>query len=140
MVGTSGSDAKRCVPDAGGGRSSDRALWISWHDLPDAGCDKYLAWLHGKYIPRLLRLPGVLSAAHYEVGRSERPLGHLRRTREALPSDNRTRLRAEQRLRGVRHAQALVHDLAQALQLPQVHGWSIVPQSHRGDSAWQKTI
>lgn len=43
----------------------DRALWISWYDLPEHGRDAYLSWLHGSYIPRFLRQPGVLWAAHY---------------------------------------------------------------------------
>lgn len=43
----------------------DRAIWISWYNLPDHGRDAYLAWLHGSYIPRFLRQPGVLWGAHY---------------------------------------------------------------------------
>ncbi len=43
----------------------DRALWISWYNLPDDGRDAYLSWLHGTYIPKFLRQPGVLWAAHY---------------------------------------------------------------------------
>jgi len=66
----------------------DRSLWISWYDLPEKGRDKYLAWLHGTYIPKLLRLPGVLTAAHYEVDQNEKPLPHLRRTKERLPQGN----------------------------------------------------
>lgn len=43
----------------------DRALHISWYDLPEKGRDKYLAWLHGTYLPEVLRKPEVLWAAHY---------------------------------------------------------------------------
>ncbi len=43
----------------------DRALWITWYDLPDSEIDEYLAWLHLAYIPRLLKRPGFLWAAHY---------------------------------------------------------------------------
>ncbi len=43
----------------------DRALWITWYDLPDAGRDAYLSWLQGSYIPKLLEKPGILWAAHY---------------------------------------------------------------------------
>lgn len=43
----------------------DRALCISWYNLPDDGRDAYLSWLHGTYMPRLLKKPGVLWAAHY---------------------------------------------------------------------------
>src|SRR5215831_2735789 len=46
-------------------RATDRALWLSWYDLPDDGRDAYLAWLHGSYLPTLLKRPGYLWAAHY---------------------------------------------------------------------------
>jgi hypothetical protein len=46
-------------------KSMDRALWITWYDLPDNQRDVYLAWLHGSYLPRLLERPGMLWAAHY---------------------------------------------------------------------------
>lgn len=44
----------------------DRALWITWYDLPSAGREEYLSWLHEAYIPRLLQRPGFRWAAHYE--------------------------------------------------------------------------
>jgi len=40
-------------------------FWISWYNLPAQGRDDYLAWLHGSYIPAVLKRPGVLGAAHY---------------------------------------------------------------------------
>jgi hypothetical protein len=43
----------------------DRALWITWYDLPDSGRNDYLAWLHQTYLPHLLNRPGYLWAAHY---------------------------------------------------------------------------
>ena len=43
----------------------DRALWITWYDLPQDGRDEYLAWLHGAYIPKIVERPGVLWAAHF---------------------------------------------------------------------------
>jgi hypothetical protein len=43
----------------------DRGLWITWYDLTAEGRDAYLSWLHGSYIPRLLKKPGFLWAAHY---------------------------------------------------------------------------
>jgi hypothetical protein len=67
----------------------DRSLMISWYDLAPATRDRYLDWLHGSCIPKLLRVPGVLCAAHYEVDQSEKPLSHLRQTRDkALPQGN----------------------------------------------------
>ena len=46
-------------------RATDRALWISWYDLPVEGREAYLSWLHQSYIPALLKRPGFLWAAHY---------------------------------------------------------------------------
>ncbi len=43
----------------------DRGLWVSYYNLPEAGRDAYLAWLHGQYIPKILKVPGVLWGAHY---------------------------------------------------------------------------
>jgi hypothetical protein len=45
--------------------AADRALWISWYDLLAEGRDAYLAWVHGTYIPALLKRPGFMWAAHY---------------------------------------------------------------------------
>ncbi len=44
---------------------TDRALWITWYDLPDSGREDYFAWLHQTYLPNLLNRPGYLWAAHY---------------------------------------------------------------------------
>jgi hypothetical protein len=43
----------------------DRALWITWYNLPDDRRDEYLAWLHLSYLPGLLKRSGYLWAAHY---------------------------------------------------------------------------
>ena len=43
----------------------DKAVWMSWYDLPTQGREEYLQWLHGDYIPRLLKKPGVKWAGHY---------------------------------------------------------------------------
>jgi hypothetical protein len=43
----------------------DRAVWITWYDLPEAGRADYLEWLHGSYIPSVLAHEGVLWGAHY---------------------------------------------------------------------------
>ena len=43
----------------------DRGLWATWYDLPEAGRNDHLAWLHETYIPALLKRPGYLWAAHY---------------------------------------------------------------------------
>jgi len=44
----------------------DRALWISWYDLPDNGRDAYLSWLHGTHMPNVVKRPGVQWAAHFK--------------------------------------------------------------------------
>jgi len=46
-------------------RAADRALWITWYDLPVEGRDAYLSWLYQSYMPALLKRPGFLWAAHY---------------------------------------------------------------------------
>ena len=43
----------------------DAGLWITWYDLPATGRDAYLSWLHGTYLPQLLKRPGYMWAAHY---------------------------------------------------------------------------
>ncbi len=43
----------------------DRGIWITWYDLPEEGRDAYFSWLHGTYLPGLLKRPGYLWAAHY---------------------------------------------------------------------------
>jgi hypothetical protein len=44
---------------------ADRGIWITWYDLPAEGRDAYFTWLHGTYLPGLLKRPGYLWAAHY---------------------------------------------------------------------------
>jgi len=44
---------------------SDRGLWITWYDLPAEGREEYFSWLHGTYLPDILKRPGYLWAAHY---------------------------------------------------------------------------
>jgi hypothetical protein len=44
---------------------ADRGIWATWYDLPDHGREEYLTWLHGTYLPALLKRPGYHWAAHY---------------------------------------------------------------------------
>jgi hypothetical protein len=53
----------------------DRAYWISWYNLPDEARAAYLEWLHERYMPMVLELPGVLWAAHYASEENVVPLG-----------------------------------------------------------------
>ena len=43
----------------------DRAVWATWCNLPEQGRNEYFDWLHGSYIPTMLKRPGYLWAAHY---------------------------------------------------------------------------
>lgn len=56
----------------------DRGVCISWYDLPAAGREAYLSWLHGRYLPALLKKPGIAWAAHYAAQKGNPPerLGH----------------------------------------------------------------
>ncbi len=65
---TGGQSAQRKNTAAGAHPQSDSAgggLWVTWYDLPEEGRDAYLSWLHGKYLPELLKRPGYTWAAHY---------------------------------------------------------------------------
>jgi hypothetical protein len=44
---------------------ADRGLWVTWYDLREEDRDAYLSWLHGTYLPEMLKRPGYLWAAHY---------------------------------------------------------------------------
>jgi len=57
----------KSAPHSAHGRSTpaDRGIWITWYDLPAEGRDAYISWLHGTYLPALLKRPGYLWAAHY---------------------------------------------------------------------------
>src|SRR5689334_12137110 len=58
-------------------QARDRGLWATWYDLPEGGRNDHLAWVHGTYIPALLKRPGYLWAAHYstiDTGAAPRPL------------------------------------------------------------------
>lgn len=43
----------------------DSAIWVTWYDLPQVGRDRYLSWVHEKYVPAILKRPGILWGAHY---------------------------------------------------------------------------
>ena len=51
----------------------DRALRISWYDLAAANRDAYLSWLHGTYMPLMVKRPGVVWAAHFECEKGPPP-------------------------------------------------------------------
>jgi hypothetical protein len=61
------SAPSKSAPRKGGLREAppDRGLWITWYDLPEDGREDYFSWLHGTYLPGLLKRPGYLWAAHY---------------------------------------------------------------------------
>lgn len=92
----------------------DRALWITWYDLPAEGRDAYLSWLHGAYIPRLLSRPGFLWAAHYASDRQFYKggmQGRMRHTDDAaVPTGNEYLL-----LFGAEDAHAFAHPIPRKL-------------------------
>ncbi len=49
----------------------DLGIKAIWYDLPDAGRDDYLDWLHGTYLPKLLQRPRYLWAAHFQVDQGD---------------------------------------------------------------------
>jgi len=74
------SDAR----DAGIQRESrDKAMWITWYDLPEQGLDTHLDWLHQSYLPGILKRPGYLWAAHYAAV----PKGTMRTIRRDNAND-----------------------------------------------------
>ena len=70
----------------------DRSLWVTWYGLPADARDAHLAWLNGKFIPRILKKPGVLWAAHYAAQAKPLPAGGKERLRHtddpAVPAGN----------------------------------------------------
>ncbi len=67
---------------------TDLGMWITWYDLRAQDRDAYLAWLHGTYIPKILKKPGVLWGAHYASDKVP-PGKHLRHTTDPkVPAGN----------------------------------------------------
>ena len=58
----------------------DRALWITWYDLPEEDRDTYLDWAHRDYLPGLLDSGRYLHAAHF----ASVPPGTMSQTRKSL--------------------------------------------------------
>ncbi len=102
----------------------DRALWISWYDLPDNGRDAYLKWAHGTYIPQMIKRPGFLWGAHFQSeavvpmsGVPKGAPGRLRHTDDpAVPRGNTCIL-----ILGAENAHAFAHPTPRKLHagLPQ---------------------
>jgi hypothetical protein len=44
----------------------DHGIWATWYDLADGDRERFLAWLHGEYLPELKTRPGCAWVAHYE--------------------------------------------------------------------------
>lgn len=51
----------------------DRGLWISWYDLGEADKNNYFSWLHERYLPGILKRPGISWAAHYAAEKMTPP-------------------------------------------------------------------
>ena len=48
----------------------DRGIWATWYDVVPERKAEYLQWLHGAYLPAMLKRPGYLWAAHVENNNS----------------------------------------------------------------------
>jgi hypothetical protein len=58
----------------------DRGIWATWYDLPVEGREEYIEYLHGVYLPAMLRRSGYLWAAHVQnVDSPEREAANYRR-------------------------------------------------------------
>ena len=58
----------------------DRGIWATWYDLPEAGRDEYIDYLHGVYLPAMLKRPGYVWAAHVQnVDSPEREAANYKR-------------------------------------------------------------
>ena len=67
----------------------DRSLHITWYDLVETDRAAHFVWLHRSFIPRQLKKPGVLWAAHYECERTPDPVhGILSYAQEPVPTGN----------------------------------------------------
>ena len=66
----------------GGDVVLDKAIWMSWYDLPEQGREGYLSWLHETYIPKITQQPGVRWAAHYASNKVP-PAARLTHIRDA---------------------------------------------------------
>ena len=66
----------------------DRALWITWYDLPAASRDAHLKWLHDSYMPKMAERSGFLWAAHF-ASEQGAPPARLRHTDDkTVPTGN----------------------------------------------------
>ncbi len=55
-AGGQAANAKAAGKSGGrAGKLTDRGLWATWYDLPENGRDNYLGWLHGTYLPIVLK-------------------------------------------------------------------------------------
>lgn len=65
----------------------DRAIWVTWYDLPEPVTEAHARWVHERYMPHVLRLPGVLWGAHYRSVAHYLPPGRVRRVEDPdIPS------------------------------------------------------
>jgi hypothetical protein len=67
---------------------TDLGIWITWYNLRAEDRDSHLAWLHGTYMPKILKKPGVVWGAHYTSDKVP-PGVHLRHTSDPkVPTGN----------------------------------------------------
>ena len=67
----------------------DRAVRVSWYDLPQAGAEAWLDWLHGTQLPRWAAAPGVAWVANYRSLPNGVPPGRVRHVEDGVvPAGN----------------------------------------------------
>ena len=62
----------------------DRAICVTWYDLPAEGRETHLQWLHERYIPLVLGRWAALWAAHYESVCHFLPPGRVRHVEDGV--------------------------------------------------------
>jgi hypothetical protein len=64
----------------------DSGMWISWYDLAEANRGEYLSWLHERYLPGVLKRPGIRWAAHYACEKGSPPARLAHTSDAAVPT------------------------------------------------------
>jgi hypothetical protein len=66
----------------------DKGIWATWYDLEQGQKDRFLSWLHSRYLPFLRERPGHLWVAHYESNGGGDAIRHLREHVLARPEED----------------------------------------------------
>jgi hypothetical protein len=55
----------------------DNGIWATWYDLAEDSRGRFLAWLHGSYLPALRQRPGYAWVAHYHNTHGGEAMRHV---------------------------------------------------------------